>query len=76
MGRAVIAQHDGKAGHSLRADETNFKAFVAIARDNRSKPPLDKIAVLDGLVGLFENLAYLQRDRLQVGLEQGKVGVG
>jgi len=29
---------------------------VTIASDNRSEPPLDKIAVHDGLVRLFENL--------------------
>jgi hypothetical protein len=40
------------------------EAFVTIARDNRSEPTLDEIAVLDGLVRGLENLANLQLDRL------------
>jgi hypothetical protein len=44
---------------------------VAIARDNRSEPALDEIAVLDGLVRGFENLTNLKLHRLKVGLKQG-----
>jgi len=49
---------------------------MTIASDNRSKPTLDEITVLDRLVRLLKNLPNLELDRLQVGLEQSDVRVG
>ena len=71
-GERSLPNTNGEAGHSFSADEANFETFVAIACDNRSEPTLDKITVLDGLVGRFENLANLQLHRLQV--RQAKQG--
>ena len=66
MRGAVVIQHDSEASHAFRADETNFEASMPIQGDNRSKPTLDKIAVLDRLVGRFK-LAHFQRDPLKMG---------
>ena len=72
--RPVIAQHDGEAGKTLTADQTDFEPFMAVFSDDRSQPIADEIAVGDGFIGHFQNLSKRKDDRLKIGLQQSFVG--
>jgi hypothetical protein len=65
IGRTVIAENDGHAGHALETDQSDFDSspMISVAGDDRSDAVIDEIVMRDGLVCSFENLAQLQRDR-------------
>jgi len=48
--------------------------MISVAGNNRSKTAFDEIVVRDGLVGGFEDLPELQRDRIEVRLQQSEIG--
>jgi hypothetical protein len=48
--------------------------MISVAGDNRGKTAFDEIVVGDGLVRGFEDLAELQRDRIEVRLQQSQIG--
>ena len=58
IGRTVVAENDGHAGHALKTDESDFNSppMISVASDNRSDAVIDEIVVRDGLVCSFENL--------------------
>ena len=75
-GEIVILDRDGlKASANGTYHEPEA---LSIESDNLSKAMLDKVAVLAGLVGGFENLANLEAPQAPGGLKQsqGRVGQG
>ncbi len=69
----VGAQHDGRSGHALPADDADLDLAAAAVGGHRREAHLGEVDVLDGLIGLAQDLAQIELDRLQVRLESGIV---
>src|SRR5215218_11489289 len=65
---------DGGACHAIPTDDAHLDpAAIGGARDHRNDGVLWKDDVVDGLVRLSDHVAPLQRDHLEVRLEQGQI---
>ena len=73
--RGSVGSHENwQAGHAFATDQPDFDpAITSAIGHHRRKPPLEKIDLVDRLVGLLELLAQRKIDPLQVRLEQKEV---
>ena len=70
MRRLVAAQHDGRPGHSLRSDQSDFDlGFVGLDGNDRSDAGAHEIDGIDPPVRPFDLVPDRHRKELQVRLQ-------
>ena len=66
MWRAMIAEHDWQAGHTLPPDQPDLDLFAPLRRDDRGKSAIGEVRCSYSRARLFEHFSNAKRNWLKM----------